>query len=51
VDQETDVGVFWSDYVLRYLYSDRNHWLKNGTLLGSHLIGFDWEKADYPEPV
>jgi hypothetical protein len=49
IDNVTDVGLFWSSFVMGYLYSDRNHWLSNGTLLEERLITFDWERSRFPE--
>jgi hypothetical protein len=51
IDKEKEIGSFWSSYVLSYLYSSRNHWLSNGTLLRDDLITFDWENTKYPELV
>jgi ribosomal protein L24E len=51
IDKETEVKSFWSGYIIGYLFSSRNHWQANGTLLRNDLITFDWENSNYPELV
>lgn len=51
IDKVETTEYFWGDYVINYLYSDRNHWAANGTFMQDHLINFGWENEKYPEII
>lgn len=51
IDHVNTLEEFWDNYVIQYLYSDKNHWSTNGTFLDNYLIEFDWENRTYPEVV
>lgn len=42
---------FWDLFVIPYLYSRDNQWLKSGVFIDDHIITFDWETARYPSVV
>ncbi|WP_236170160.1 hypothetical protein [Pseudomonas parasichuanensis] len=43
------VEVFWDSYLLDFLLSDSNQWVRTGVFFGEHIINFDWKSGVYPE--
>jgi len=51
IDGVQNTNTFWSDYVYRYLYSEKNDWPVNGVVIQGNLINFNWENGRYPEVI
>ncbi len=43
------VEEFWDSYILRFLFSADNHWIRSGVFFGDHLINFEWSSGLHPE--
>jgi hypothetical protein len=51
IDKVETMGDFWNDYIIRFLYSDKNQWAIRGVFFDDHLITFDWENNTYPNII
>lgn len=45
VDGVDNIDDFWSNYMVNNLFSENNHWLKNGTFHLNDILEHDWENG------
>ena len=51
IDKVETIKDFWENYVVDYLYSQKNHWASNGIFHQDRIIEFDWENGTYPDHI
>lgn len=45
IDGVDNIDEFWADYMVNQLFSENNHWLKNGTFHLNGILEHNWESG------
>ncbi|MEZ8065155.1 MULTISPECIES: hypothetical protein [Vibrio] len=45
IDGVETIEDFWANFMVNHLFSDQNHWLKNGTFHLNDILQHDWENG------